>query len=298
MRTVLTIAGSDSSGGAGIQADLRTFAALGVHGATAITAVTAQNASGVSAIAPLAADVVTAQIEAVVSGTTVRATKVGMLANAAIAEAVAAAIEALDLPLVVLDPVLASTSGTRLLDNDGVQTLLTELLPRAMVITPNVPEAEALSGRRIRSLDDACDAAKRLHDMGAANVIITGGHASEEWAPRRMIVDLLFDGRRFHHARVPRVTGGGARGTGCAFASAVAAFLALGRPLPDAAVRAQRHVAGLLEGSRATRRASPSFGRPAGQSYTESDDAAARHRSRAARGGTADRGRGRRRRRR
>lgn len=299
MDTVLTIAGSDSSGGAGIQADLRTFAALGIHGATAITAITAQNASGVSAIAPLAADLVTAQIEAVAAGLAVRATKIGMLANAAIAEAVAAAIEALELPLVVLDPVLASSSGSRLLDADGVQTLLTELLPRAMVITPNVPEAEALSGRPIRSMDDAREAAKRLHAMGAEQVIITGGHAPEEWGPRT-VVDLLFDGRRFHELRVPRVEADNVRGTGCAFASAVAAHLALGRTLLDAAARAQRYVAGVIEGSRTTRRAgaSPSFGRPAGQSYTESDDAAARHRPRAARGGTADRGRGRRRRRR
>src|SRR5215510_1656222 len=169
MATVLTIAGSDSSGGAGIQADLRTFAALGVHGATAITAVTAQNATGVSAIAPLAADLVTAQIEAVAAAE-IHATKIGMLATAAIAEAVAASIEALDLPLVVLDPVLASTSGTRLLDADGVQTLILELLPRVLVVTPNVPEAEALSGRRIVSLDDARDAARRLHDAGARHV--------------------------------------------------------------------------------------------------------------------------------
>src|SRR5437868_9741010 len=246
MPTVLTIAGSDSSGGAGIQADLRTFAALGVHGATAITAITAQNASGVSAIAPLAADLVTAQIEAV-AASAVDATKIGMLATAAIAEAVAASIEALDLPLVVLDPVLASTTGTRLLDADGVQTLLLELLPRALVVTPNTLEAEALSGRPIRSPADAREAAKRLHDMGARNVIVTGGHAPGDAPSRRVVVDLLFDGRRFRESRVPRVAGRSARGTGCSYASAVAAFLALGRSLPDAAARAQRHVARLIK---------------------------------------------------
>src|SRR5262245_50343096 len=127
MRTVLTIAGSDSSGGAGVQADLRTFAHLGVHGTTAITAITAQNARGVSAVQAVEADLVAAQSDAVAGGGPVHATKIGMLATAAIAEAVAAAIEDLQLPLVVLDPVLASTSGTRLLDDDGVQTLLTEL---------------------------------------------------------------------------------------------------------------------------------------------------------------------------
>jgi len=245
MATVLTIAGSDSSGGAGIQADLRTFAALGVHGATAITAITAQNASGVSAIAPLAADLVTAQIEAA-AASPIGATKIGMLATAAIAEAVAASIEALELPLVVLDPVLASTTGTRLIDADGVQTLLLELLPRALVITPNTLEAEALSGLPIRSPADAREAAKRLHDMGAENVIVTGGHAGDGRSPR-VVVDLLFDGRRFREMRVPRVAGRSARGTGCSYASAIAAFLALGRPLPDAAARAQRHVARLIK---------------------------------------------------
>src|SRR5689334_18689736 len=157
MDTVLTIGGSDSSGRAGIQADLRAFAAIGVHGRTAITAITAQNANGVSAIAPLPADLVAVQIESAAADGAVRATKIGMLANAAIVEAVAAAIEDLELPLVVLDPVLASSGGTRLLDADGVQALLIELLPLAHVITPNVPEAEALSGHRIASLDDARD---------------------------------------------------------------------------------------------------------------------------------------------
>src|SRR5262245_31880961 len=186
MRTALTIAGSDSSGRAGIQADLRTFAAIGVRGATAITAITAQNANGVSALVALEAYLVTAQIEAVAAdaaedsadGAGIHATKIGMLANAAIAEAVVAAIEDLELPLVVLDPVLATSSGTRLLDADGTQVLLRDLLPLALVVTPNIPEAEALSGKRIASLDDVREAARRLHDMGAANVIVKGGHAA------------------------------------------------------------------------------------------------------------------------
>jgi hydroxymethylpyrimidine/phosphomethylpyrimidine kinase len=240
MRTALTIAGSDSSGRAGLQADLRTFAALGVRGATAITAVTAQNASGVSAVVPLAADLVAAQIEAVVADG-IHATKIGMLGTAAIAEAVAAAIEDLELPLVVLDPVLASSTGTRLLDADGVQVLLIELLPRVLVVTPNIPEAEALSGRRIASLDDVRDAAKRLHHLGAENVIVKGGHAAGD-----EIVDVLFDGKDFHEFRTARIAMARARGTGCTFASAVAAFLALGHALPDAAARAQRHVAGVI----------------------------------------------------
>jgi hydroxymethylpyrimidine/phosphomethylpyrimidine kinase len=243
MRTALTIAGSDSSGRAGVQADLRTFAQIGVRGATAITAITAQNAHGISTIAPLEADLVTAQIEAVMSdaAAAVHATKIGMLANAAIAEAVVAAIEDLDLPLVVLDPVLASSTGTRLLDADGVQVLIAELLPRVLVVTPNVPEAEALSGKRIASLDDVREAARRLHRFGAANVIVKGGHL-----PGTEVIDVLFDGKAFHESRTARTERTRARGTGCSFASAVAAFLALGHALPDAAERAQRHVAALL----------------------------------------------------
>src|ERR1700681_1471307 len=164
MRTALTVAGSDSSGGAGIQADLRTFAAFGVYGTSAITAVTAQSTIGITAVTALSADLVTAQIEAVAGDIEIHATKVGMLATAAIVEAVAAAIHELDLPLVVVDPVLVSTSGERLLDEDGVRTLCAELIPRARVVTPNVPEAEALSGRRIRSLDDAREAARRIQE--------------------------------------------------------------------------------------------------------------------------------------
>src|SRR5438046_868225 len=191
MRTALTIAGSDSSGGAGIQADLKTFAAFGLYGASAITAITVQSTKGVEAVAPLAADLVTAQIEAVAGDLAVDATKIGMLATAAIVEAVAAAIEELELPLVVLDPVLGSSSGDRLLDGDGVQALCAGLLPLVRVVTPNTPEAEALSGKRIMSPDDARQAARRIHQMGAAAVIITGGHANpESRIPSPEVIDL------------------------------------------------------------------------------------------------------------
>ena len=248
MRVALTIAGSDSSGGAGIQADLKTFAALGVYGTSAITAITAQSTVGITAAAALSADLVTAQIEAVAGDIEIHATKTGMLVDAAIVEAVAAAIKALDLPLVVVDPVLASTSGDRLLDADGVQMLCTELLPLAYVVTPNIPEAEVLSGRRITSPDDLKDAARRIHDMGAAAVIITGGHhlSSAGHRPPDEIVDLLFDGRVFSEFRVARVETPNTHGTGCTFAAAVAAHLALGDTLAAAAERAQQYVAGAI----------------------------------------------------
>ena len=241
MRTVLTIAGSDPSGGAGIQADLKTFAAFGLYGVSAITAVTVQSTKGVEDIAPLSSDLVTAQIEAIAGDITVDATKVGMLATAAIVEAVVAAIEELELPLVVLDPVVASTSGAPLLDDEGMRALSVALLPLVRVVTPNISEAEALSGRRIESPDDARDAARRIHQLGAESVIITGGHAE---GPD--VVDLLFDGRAFHEFRVARVDAPQVHGTGCTFASAVAAGLALGHELPEAAARAQLYVAGAI----------------------------------------------------
>jgi len=240
MQTALTIAGSDPSGGAGVQGDLKTFAAFGVYGVSAITAITVQNTIGVEAVEPLSADLVEAQIEAIAGDVAIHATKIGMLATAAIVEAVAAAIADLDLPLVVVDPVLVSSSGRRLLDEDGVRAL-SELLPRARVVTPNIPEAEALSGVRISSPERLREAARRIRDMGPLAVIITGGHATGA-----DVVDLLLDGNDFHESRAPRVDARDAHGTGCAFASAVAAGLALGRTLAESAEHAQRYVAGAI----------------------------------------------------
>jgi hydroxymethylpyrimidine/phosphomethylpyrimidine kinase len=241
MRIALTIAGSDPSGGAGVQADLKTFAAFGLFGASAITAITAQNTRGVTATAPLAAGLVTAQIAAVADDLPIHATKIGMLATAAIVQAVAGAIDDFGLSMVVLDPVLAASGGERLLDAAGVQALCSDLLPRVRVITPNIPEAEALSGCRIATRDDRRRAAERLAGMGAAAVIITGGHESNS-----EVMDLLFDGATFFELRTPRVEGRRAHGTGCTFASALAAGLALGHGLPEAAARAQQYVAGAI----------------------------------------------------
>jgi hydroxymethylpyrimidine/phosphomethylpyrimidine kinase len=252
MRTALTIAGSDPGAGAGIQADLKTFAAFGVYGASAITAITVQNTLGVDAVAPLTADLVTAQIEAVTGDLSIDATKIGMLATAAIVEAVVAAIAELELPLVVVDPVLVSTNGERLLDADGVQAVIKELLPLARVVTPNLPEAEALSGRRITSPEEARDAARTIQEMGPAAVIITGGHTIEQGSGLRVeesgteVIDLLFDGHAFHEFRAPRIDSRHTHGTGCTFASAVAAGLALGHDLSDAVRRAQQYVGGAI----------------------------------------------------
>lgn len=249
MRTALTIAGSDSGGGAGIQADLKTFAAHGVYGTSAITAITAQNTLGITAFEALSADLVTAQIEAVVSDIGAHAAKTGMLANAAIVEAVAAAVADLDIPWLVVDPVMIAKSGDRLLDDEALGAMKSELLRRAFLVTPNVPEAETLSGLMIDSDDGRRDAARRIVALGASAVIIKGGHF-----PSPDIVDLLYDGHRFVEFRTERVAGRNTHGTGCTFAAALTAQLALGRTLDEAVPLAQQYVAGAI-------RAAPALGR-------------------------------------
>ena len=240
MRTALTIAGSDSGGGAGIQADLKTFAAHRVYGMSAITAVTAQNTLGVAAWTALSADLVTAQIEAVVSDIGAHAAKTGMLPNAAIVAAVAAAAKDLALHLVV-DPVMIAKSGDRLIDNDAVEALKSQLLRRAFVVTPNIPEAEALTGVRIDDAASRREAARRLVSLGAANAIIKGGHLTSA-----DIVDLLYDGQRFTEFRAERVAGRSTHGTGCTFAAAIAAHLALGHRLEEAVPQVQAYIAGAI----------------------------------------------------
>jgi hydroxymethylpyrimidine/phosphomethylpyrimidine kinase len=259
VRIALTIAGSDSSAGAGIQADLKTFAAHGVFGVCAITAVTAQNTLGVIDAAPLAADLVTAQIEAVVSDLGVHAAKTGMLANAAIVEAVAAATMDLEIPFLVIDPVIAASSGDPLLDDEGLLAMKQELLSRAHAVTPNIPEAEILSGVAIRSEDDCREAARRIFALGPAYVVITGGHASWDPAagPSDRIIDLVYDGEVFTEYPTARVAGRHTHGTGCAFSAALTSQLALGRTLHEAIPVAQAYVAGAI-------RHAPGLGRGAG----------------------------------
>jgi hydroxymethylpyrimidine/phosphomethylpyrimidine kinase len=241
VRTALTIAGSDSGGGAGIQADLKTFAAHGVYGTCAITAVTAQNTVGVTMFEAMPADLVTAQIEAVFPDIGAHAAKTGMLPNAAVVEAVAAAVRDLEIPLLVVDPVMIAKSGDRLTDDEALAAMKSELLRLGLVVTPNIPEAEALSGVTIAGDEDRREAARRIHALGAAAVIIKGGHL-----PAAGISDLLCDGHHFSEVPHARVAGRHTHGTGCTFAAALTAQLAQGRSLVEAIPLAQAYVAGAI----------------------------------------------------
>ncbi|HSL22158.1 MAG TPA: bifunctional hydroxymethylpyrimidine kinase/phosphomethylpyrimidine kinase [Vicinamibacterales bacterium] len=237
MKRALTIAGSDSGGGAGIQADLKTFAAHGVYGTSAITAITAQNTLGVTAVHTVPADIVVAQIEAVASDIGADAVKTGMLATAAIVEAVAAALVDLDLPCVVVDPVMVAKGGARLLDAEAIDAMKAELIPRAMVITPNAAEAAALVGDEVRTLEQARRAARHLKALGPGAVIVKGGHLEGPHA-----VDVLFDGIEVVEFRSERIATTSTHGTGCTFASAIAANLALGHGLREAVQRAKDYL--------------------------------------------------------
>jgi hydroxymethylpyrimidine/phosphomethylpyrimidine kinase len=241
MKRALTIAGSDSGGGAGIQADLKTFAAHGVYGTSAITAVTAQNTLGVIGVHVLPAEFVTQQIEAVAGDIGCDAVKTGMLATSAIVEATAAAVEALDLPNLVVDPVMVAKGGDRLLAEDAVHAIKTSLLRLARVVTPNIPEAEVLAGITITSLETMRAAAHAILGMGPRAVIVKGGHL-----PGTESVDLLVYAGGEQRLSAARLDVRHTHGTGCTFAAAIAARLALGDSLDEAARLAKEYVTGAM----------------------------------------------------
>ena len=239
----LTIAGSDSSGGAGIQADLKTFAALGVYGASAITALTAQNTQGVDAVLVVPPDFVARQIKVVACDLDVGAVKIGMLATSEIIEAVAEQLDALDDVPIVLDPVMVAASGDVLLDEDAIETLRTVLLPRATLITPNLPEAaKLLDGSEAKDEGEMRAQAEALRGLGARAVLIKGGHAEGPEA-----IDLLAHGEGELRLAAPRVATDNTHGTGCTLSSAVAAELAKGASLRDAVTRAKAYVTAALQ---------------------------------------------------
>jgi len=242
MPTALTIAGSDSGGGAGIQADLKTFAAHGVYGTSAVTAVTAQNTRGVDGWEAVSTELVIAQIEAVAVDFAPAAVKTGMLANAAIVEAVAATIAELDLPNLVVDPVMIAKGGDRLLDEDAIATLRLELLKEAEVATPNTPEAEVLADMRIGSVADMHAAGKRILDMGPRVVLVKGGHLDTG----AEVVDVVLSRHAAFELRSPRIETRHTHGTGCTLASAIAARLARGDSAEEAIRGARQYLEGAM----------------------------------------------------
>lgn len=241
---LLTIAGSDSGGGAGIQADLKTFSALGCFGMTAITALTAQNTTGVRAIHGVPPDMLTDQINAVLEDIGVDAVKIGMLHSPEIVQAVASAIDRHALPHVVLDPVMVATSGAVLIDSPAIAALVSKLFGRAVLITPNLDEASLLVGRKLVSEADMQLAALELLSKGARAVLVKGGHL-----PGDVVSDLLqVAGAAPHWMRAPRIATGNTHGTGCTLSSAIAAHLALGLSLTDAVEAARAYVRCALAG--------------------------------------------------
>jgi len=245
----LTIAGSDPGGGAGIQADLKTFAALGVYGYSVITAVIAQNSSTVNRVAPVEAAMVAAQIETLVAERLPDAIKTGALGTAKIVEAVADAIIRLDLPAPVVDPVLISSAGARLLDPAGERALLKRLLLLARIVTPNLAEAQALSGVDGESPAAIRAMARALGKAGARAVLIKGGHIGALSRSSAQSIDLFYDGRDFVELRAARIPSGGAHGLGCALSAAIAAYLAQGMDLITAVRHAKRYVTAALNAS-------------------------------------------------
>ncbi len=232
----MTIAGSDSGGGAGIQADLKTFAALGVYGTSALTAITAQNTVGVTAIHEIPTDVIIAEIEAVLTDIGADAVKTGMLSSAAIVETVAGEMERHNVRNLVVDPVMVAKSGDSLLQDDAVEAVRSTLLPLAAVVTPNIPEAEALTGLTISTNDDMRRAAEAVIGMGARGVVVKGGHLPGP------ATDLFYDGTEFREFTAERIETANTHGTGCTFASAVAAGLARNLSVVDAVGQAKDYV--------------------------------------------------------
>jgi hydroxymethylpyrimidine/phosphomethylpyrimidine kinase len=234
----LTIAGSDSGGGAGIQADLKTFAALGVHGTSAITCVTAQNPARVTAIETCRPIIVRKQIAAILSGLQPTAAKTGMLHSALIIRAVLESLREAPKLRLIVDPVMISTSGTRLLQRDAIKILRSRLLPRATLITPNLDEAAHLAEMKLRDIEDLRSAARRLQGEFGCAVLVKGGHLINATEA----ADIFYDGTTELLLSAPFIKGLRTHGTGCTYSAAVTAYLALGFELADAVIRAKEHI--------------------------------------------------------
>lgn len=236
MKNVLTIAGSDSCGGAGIQADLKTFSALGTYGMSVITAVTCQNTRGVFDVQDIRPDIIQKQIDAIFTDISVSAVKIGMVSQIETICAIADKIKEYQPKNVVVDPVMISKSGYDLLAPDAKNALVKELIPLAFVVTPNLPEAEAITGEKIETLAKMEEAARKIYEMGAKNVLIKGGHLKGD------ATDLLFDGKEILRLETERIATKNTHGTGCTLSSAIAANLAKGMTIEEAVREAKRYI--------------------------------------------------------
>lgn len=243
IKKALTVAGSDCGGGAGIQADLKTFQELQVYGMSAITAVTAQNTLGVQGIYPLTADAVWQQMESVGRDIGVDAMKTGMLFHPEIIEVVAKQTKRWDWNVVVVDPVMIAKGGASLLQDEAISAMISQLIPLAMVLTPNIPEAEVLTGRSIHTVEDKHHALRELHAMGANYVILKGGHDKES----EQVQDLLYDGQEITCFNSERICTIRTHGTGCTFSAALTAELAKGRSIYESAKVAKQFIQAAIE---------------------------------------------------
>lgn len=236
MKNLLTIAGSDCSGGAGIQADLKTFAALGTYGMSVITAVTAQNTQGVQTVQNIATDIVFQQMRAVFEDIKVDGVKIGMLSTVTTIKAVAQGLQKFTPQIVVLDPVMVAKSGYHLLQTDACQTLVKEILPLVMVVTPNIPEAEVLADMQIKNKNDMLTAAKKIFPFGVKYVLLKGGHLTG------CADDLLFDGKQEYWFKGDKIESKNTHGTGCTLSSALTVNLAKGQDIVTAVQKAKEYV--------------------------------------------------------
>lgn len=241
---VLAIAGSDSGGGAGIQADIKTITALGGYATTVITALTAQNTLGVHSIFEVPASFVGQQIDAIMTDISADAVKTGMLLCKDVVEVVSSKIREYGIKRVVVDPVILSKNGKRLLSPDAVNTLISQIFPLSYVVTPNIPEAEYITGLKIKNATHAEEAAKYIHQLGPSHVLIKGGHAGKSWDMQKKgkVIDMVYDGKSFEYVEGEYVPTKNTHGTGCTYASAIATYLAKGNDLIAAVVQSKRFV--------------------------------------------------------
>jgi hydroxymethylpyrimidine/phosphomethylpyrimidine kinase len=243
IKIAMTIAGSDSVGGAGIQADLKTFQRLETFGVSVLTAITAQNTVGVNEVLFLPTELIAKQLDSVLGDVPVDALKTGMLANAEIVKVVAGKVRQYSLVNLVVDPVLVSTSGHLLLEQEAVYTMKEQLFPLAKIVTPNLPEVKALVGIQVDTNEDMKEAALAICSLGAQNVLVKGGHSTGE------ATDLFYDGKDFHFLTVKRIGVGSVHGTGCTLSAAIAAYLARGYSVLEAVQAGKKYVTGAIETS-------------------------------------------------